>query len=255
LFAFGFSENSNGEMRRRPQFWDCRLIVYSLFVSLRAEARGRSRRAYAAINGRSSTCAASARRNSFTFSATFHEQYASSIGFVQRVRDFRSRALKGGGVLCGLRGHKWPLFHEDLNGPLFHEDLKGRVLGNEIVEERLFRAASWVQKYSPFRACCGLKPAFSRLRRLYAAMNRRSCTVNGRSSTGGRRIRIQVWPIHQPCADRIHANVVRVVRMVALVADSMVGEAFLPDQSSLRVRGLAESIRKAAFDQLHRSFD
>jgi hypothetical protein len=88
LLAFDFSENSNGEIGRRPQFWDCRLIVYSLFVSLRAEARGRSRRAYAAINGRSSTCATSARRNSFTFSAPLHKQPASSTGFVQRVRDF-----------------------------------------------------------------------------------------------------------------------------------------------------------------------
>jgi hypothetical protein len=35
----------------------------------------------------------------------------------------------------------------------------------------------------------------------------------------------------------------------------MVREAFLPDQSSLRVRRLAKPIRKPAFDQLQRSFE
>ena len=56
-------------------------------------------------------------------------------------------APKGAIHIETQRGHKWPLFHGDL---------KERVFGNEIVEERLFRAAPRVaQNIRPLGPAAG----------------------------------------------------------------------------------------------------
>src|SRR5437660_11980018 len=66
---------------------------------------------------------------------------------------------------------------------------------------------------------------------------RRGRSWTSRCSTSRRRIRVQLWRSREPCTNRIHANVLRVVLILLLVANAMVCEAFLPDQSSLCVRG------------------
>src|SRR5713226_2184935 len=86
---------------------------------------------------------------------------------------------------------------------------------------------------------------------LYAALKSRSST-SCLIDRARRRIRIHLRPRRQSCAHRIHPNVFCVPLIVVFVLNMMAGEALLPRETALL---LAQAIRKAAFDQLHGSFD
>jgi len=111
-----------------------------------------------------------------------------------------------------LRGHKWPLFHG-----ISKRQLERAILQGSLPKSRKKKSNR------DFRSLVEFHPRG--------------------------RIRIQFGPFHQPCADRIHANVIGVMRVILLVSNTMIREALLPYQSSLR---FSKPIGESAFDQLYR---